>query len=155
MENNKTINQTQHKKDVAVIWARVSHESQASGLESQVEACNNFASKHDIEITQTFKVTNDGICDHLHRAMLTYVAQHPEVKTILVSSFDRLSRRDAEAIVTKAFLKIKGITVFGIKQPQEHDSLVGDLLENAFFLYQQFENNFCRARRHRHSQKRI
>ena len=155
MENNKTINSTQHKKDVAVIWARVSDESQASGLEAQVEACNDFARRNGIEIARTFKVINDGFSYNLHREMLTYVAQHPEVKTILVSSFDRLSRRDAEAIVTKAFLKIKGITVFSITQPQEHDSLVGDLLENAFFLYQQLENNFCNARRHRHSQKRI
>lgn len=155
MKNNKTINPTQHKNDVAVIWARVSNESQASGLESQVEACDDFACKHDIEIAKTFKVINDGFSDNLHREMLTYVAQHPEVKTILVSSFDRLSRRDAEAIATKAFLKNKGITVFSITQPQEHDSLVGDLLENAFFLYKQLENNFCNARRHRHSQKRI
>lgn len=155
MENNKTINSTQHKKDVAVIWARVSHESQASGLESQVEACNEYAGKHGIEIARTFKVIDSELRGTLHKEVLNYIAQHPEVNVILIYSFDRISKTDTDAIVTKAFLQAKGVAVLSITQPLEYHSIVGDLMENAFYLFQQLENNFCRARRHRHSQKRI
>ena len=154
MENNKTINQTQHKKDVAVIWARVSQESQTSGLASQVEACREFAGKHNIEVARTFKVIKSGFSNDIHKEMLTFIAQHPEVNTVLIYSFDRFSRTGAEAIITKAFLQTKGVAVISITQPQGYDSIAGDLLESAFYLYNQFENNFCRARRHRHYKQR-
>ena len=155
MKNNKTINPTQHNNDVAVIWARVSQESQASELELQVEACKDYAKKNGIEITQTIKVVDSGLGSPLCKEMLTFVAQHPEINTILIFSFDRISRADVGVIVTRAFLESKGVNLISIMPPQEYDCIAGELIENVLLLYKQLENNFCNARRHRHSQKSI
>ena len=151
MEDSKTINQEQHKKDVAIIWARVSQESQDSALEFQVKACNDYADKHGIEIARIFKVASSGFGDTLNEEMLPYVAQHPEVNTILVFSFDKLSRREDAFIIYKAFLKTKGINVVSVTQPLESETVVGSLIDNVLFLYTHFENNFCRACKHRPS----
>ena len=66
---------------------------------------------------------------------------HRNINTILVYSFDRFSRAGAEAIVTKAYLKSKGVTVVSVTQPIDSDSMAGEFMENIIFLFNQFENN--------------
>ena len=66
---------------------------------------------------------------------------HRNINTILVYSYDRFSRAGAEAIVTKAYLKSKGISVVSVTQPIDGDSIAGEFMENMLFLFNQFENN--------------
>ncbi len=63
------------------------------------------------------------------------------INTILVYSYDRFSRAGAEAIVTKAYLKAKGVSVVSVTQPIDSDSIAGEFMENMLFLFNQFENN--------------
>lgn len=73
--------------------------------------------------------------------MISYVSSHRNINTILVYSFDRFSRAGAEAIVTKAFLKSKGVAVVSVTQPIDSDNMAGEFLENMIFLFNEFENN--------------
>ena len=77
----------------------------------------------------------------LYEEMITYVSMNKRINIILVYSYDRFSRAGAEAIVTKAYLKTKGITVVSVTQPIDSDNMAGEFMENMLFLFNQFENN--------------
>ena len=147
-KNNKpTSNRTTpHNKKVAVIWTRVSTKDQAENnlsLETQERACKDYAFRYGIDIERIMGQTNESAKTEgrLYQEMITYVSLHRNINTILVYSFDRFSRAGAEAIVTKAYLKSKGITVVSVTQPIDNDNMAGEFLENIIFLFNQFENN--------------
>ena len=147
-KNNKpTSNRTTpHNKKVAVIWTRVSTKDQAENnlsLETQEKACMDYAKRFDIDVERIMGQTNESAKTEgrLYQEMITYVSMHRNINTILVYSFDRFSRAGAEAIVTKAYLKSKGITVVSVTQPIDNDNMAGEFLENIIFLFNQFENN--------------
>ncbi len=77
----------------------------------------------------------------LYEEMITYVSMNKRINVILVYSYDRFSRAGAEAIVTKAYLKTKGIYVISVTQPIDSDNMAGEFMENMLFLFNQFENN--------------
>ena len=133
-------------KKVAVIWTRVSTQYQAENnlsLETQEKACREYAERNGIEIDRIMGQTNESakVEGRLYEEMITYVSMHRRVNTILVYSYDRFSRAGAEAIVTKAYLKTKGISVVSITQPIDSDNMAGEFMENMLFLFNQFENN--------------
>lgn len=143
VSSNRT---TPHDKKVAVIWTRVSTKEQAENnlsLETQEKACMDYAHRYGIEIERIMGQTNESAKTEgkLYQEMITYVSMHRNINTILVYSFDRFSRAGAEAIVTKAYLKSKGVTVVSVTQPIDSDSMAGEFMENIIFLFNQFENN--------------
>ena len=137
---------TSGDRKVAVIWTRVSTKEQADNnlsLDTQEKACRDYAARNGIEIDCVKGKTNESAKQEGkgYNEMITYVSRHTNVNMILVYSFDRFSRAGAEAIVTKAYLKSKGITVVSVTQPVDSDSKAGELMENMLFLFNQFEND--------------
>ena len=131
---------------IGVIWTRVSTKEQADNnlsLETQEKACLDYASRNNIEVVRIMGQTNESAKTEgkLYQEMIAYVSMHRTINTILVYSYDRFSRAGAEAIVTKAYLKSKGITVISVTQPVDSDSKAGEFMENMIFLFNQFENN--------------
>lgn len=145
-KNKPTADRTSGDQKIAVIWTRVSTKEQALNnlsLETQRKACEEYALRNGILIDQVMGQTNESAKEEgkLYNEMITYVSMHKRVNVILVYSFDRFSRAGAEAIVTKAYLKTKGITVVSVTQPIDSDSMAGEFMENMLFLFNQFENN--------------
>ena len=147
----KTDNRTTPSdRKVAVIWTRVSCVDQKDNLSLSVQekACLDYAERNGIQVDRILGQTNESAKTEgkLYHEMITYVSSHRFVNTILVYSFDRFSRAGAEAIVTKAFLKSKGITVTSVTQPIDSDNMAGEFMENMIFLFNQFENNLRRSK---------
>ena len=145
-KKKSTFDRTSGDKKIAVIWTRVSTKEQADNnlsLDTQEKACRDYAAKNGIEVDCLKGGTNESAKQEgkLYQDMITYVSRHRHINTILVYSFDRFSRAGAEAIVTKAYLKSKGISVISVTQPIDGDSIAGEFMENMLFLFNQFENN--------------
>ena len=134
---------------VAALWTRVSTERQEENncsLDTQEKICREYAAKHGITIKKCFGGTHESAKTEgeLYRKMITEVARDKEINIILVYSFDRFSRSGTEAIMTKAYLKTKGIYVVSATQATDPDSAAGEFMENIIFLFNQFENNLRR-----------
>lgn len=134
------------KEKVAVVWTRVSTREQAennNSLDTQRKACEDYAERRGIKIVEYFGGTHESAKDEgkLFREMIKDVAKNPTVNMILCYTYDRFSRAGVEGIVTKQYLKQKGIYVTSVTQETDPDSVVGELMENIIFLFAQFDNN--------------
>ena len=133
-------------KRIAVIWTRVSTKEQAEhnlSLGTQEKACKEYAERNHIEVDSVLGQTNESAKEEgkLYQEMIRYVSSHRRINTIIVYSFDRFSRAGAEAMITKEFLKAKGISVVSVTQPIDDDNAAGQFMQNIIFLFNQFENN--------------
>ena len=142
----KTDRTTPKGQKIGIIWTRVSTKEQADNnlsLDTQEKACREYAARNGIEIDCLLGGTNESakVKGKLFKQMITYVAQHKRINTILVYSFDRFSRTGAEGIVTKAYLKSKGVTVVSVTQPTDPESSSGEFMEGITFLFNEYENN--------------
>ena len=134
---------------VAALWTRVSTERQEENncsLDTQERICREYADTHGITIKKHFGGTHESAKTEgeLYRKMIAEVARDKEINIILVYSFDRFSRTGTEAIMTKAYLKTKGIYVVSATQATDPDSAAGEFMENIIFLFNQFENSLRR-----------
>ncbi len=134
---------------VAALWTRVSTERQEENncsLETQGRICREYAAKHGITIKKQYGGTHESAKTEgqLYRQMIAEVAKDRDINVILVYSFDRFSRAGNEAIMTKAYLKTKGIYVISATQQTDPDSAAGEFMENIIFLFNQFENSLRR-----------
>ena len=134
---------------VAALWTRVSTERQEENncsLETQERICREYAAKHGITIKKQYGGTHESAKTEgqLYRKMIAEVAADRDINIILVYSFDRFSRAGNEAIMTKAYLKSKGVYVISATQPIDTDSCAGEFMENILFLFNQFENSLRR-----------
>ena len=134
---------------VAALWTRVSTERQEENncsLETQERICREYAANHGITIKKHYGGTHESAKTEgqLYRQMIAEVAKDRDINVILVYSFDRFSRAGYEAIMTKAYLKSKGIYVISATQPIDTDSIAGEFMENILFLFNQFENSLRR-----------
>ena len=139
------------KEKVAVVWTRVSTKEQAennNSLEVQKKECELYAKRHNIKIVKYYGGTNESAKTEgkLYREMITEVAKTTGVNIILVYSFDRFSRAGDEGILTKRYLKSKGIYVVSATQVTDPDSPAGEFMENILFLFNQFENNLRKGK---------
>ena len=149
MNKKKKTKITEYSKlenKVAALWTRVSTEKQEKNncsLENQKRICREFAEAHGIRIKTEFGGTHESAKTEgkMYREMIAKVAKDKEINIILVYSFDRFSRAGNEAIMTKAYLKSKGIYVISATQQTDPDSAAGEFMENILFLFNQFENN--------------
>ena len=134
---------------VAALWTRVSTEKQEENncsLEKQDKVCREYAANHGITIKRCFGGTHESAKTRgkLFREMITEVAKDREINIILMYSFDRFSRTGDEAIMTKVFLKSKGIYLISATQRTDPDSSSGKLLEDMLLLFSQFDNSIRR-----------
>lgn len=137
------------ERKVAALWTRVSTEKQERNncsLENQQRICREYAERNGIIIKKEFGGTHESAKTEgrRYREMIAEVAKDKEINIILVYSFDRFSRAGTEAIMTKAFLKAKGIYVISATQATDPDSAAGTFMENILFLFNQFENDLRR-----------
>ena len=145
----KVIEYSKLENKVAALWTRVSTEKQEKNncsLENQKQICREYAEAHGIRIKAEFGGTHESAKNEgkLYREMIAKVARDKEINIILVYSFDRFSRAGNEAIMTKAYLKSKGIYVVSATQITDPDSAAGTFMENILFLFNQFENDLRR-----------
>lgn len=137
-------NTTLPEKKVAIIWARVSCIIQDT--KEQVEVCKKYAIQHDIIVDRVFEATGEGA--YLNgvniKEAINYVAKHPNINTILVMSYDRLSRVSTGIMVFLHFLKSKGVSIISVTEPRYEDSVAGEFLKSVCELYSSFENGFCK-----------
>ena len=148
-QKNKVVEYAKLEHKVAALWTRVSTERQENencSLDNQKKICKEFAEANGITIKREFggkheSAKNEG---KLYKEMIAEVARDKEINIILVYSFDRFSRAGMEAMMTKAYLKAKGIYVVSATQLTDPDSAAGEFMENIIFLFNQFENNLRR-----------
>lgn len=136
-------------RKVAALWTRVSTEKQQRNncsLENQQRICREYAESHGITIKKEFGGTHESAKTEgkMYREMIAEVARDKEINIILVYSFDRFSRAGTEAMMTKAYLKSKGIYVISATQATDPDSAAGTFMENILFLFNEFENDLRR-----------
>ena len=148
-KNKKVVKFSELENKVAALWTRVSTERQEENncsLETQERICKEYADKHGITIKKQYGGTHESAKTEgqLYRKMIAEVAADREINIILVYSFDRFSRAGIEAIMTKVYLKSKGVYVISATQPTDPDSCAGDFMENILFLFNQFENSLRR-----------
>ena len=147
----KVVEYANLKNKKAVIWTRVSTKEQAennNSLEVQRKECEAYAKKHNIPIVKYYGGTYESAKKEgkLYRQMITEVGKDKDINIILVYSFDRFSRAGDEGILTKRYLKSKGVYVVSITQPTDPDSASGEFMENMLFLFNQFENNLRKGK---------
>ena len=128
----------EHK--VAAVWTRVSTGKQADNngsLESQKRICDEYAASKGIRIKEYFGDTNESAQTEgkLYHNMIEKVAKDKEINVILVASYDRFIRTGPEGIMTKAYLKAKGIYVVSATQAIDPDSAAGTFMENMIPRY--------------------
>lgn len=145
-KKGKPIAFAQLKEKVAVVWTRVSTREQAennNSLDTQRKACEDYAEKRGVKIVAYYGGTHESANEEgrLFREMIKAVASKTTVNMILCYTYDRFSRTGVEGIVTKQYLKQKGIYVTSVTQETDPDSVVGELMENIIFLFGQFDNN--------------
>ena len=147
--NKKVVEYAKLEHKVAALWTRVSTERQENencSLDNQKKICKEFAEAHDITIKREFGGKHESAKTEgkMYKEMIAEVAKDKEINIILVYSFDRFSRAGMEAMMTKAYLKAKGIYVVSATQLTDPDSAAGEFMENILFLFNQFENNLRR-----------
>ena len=148
-KNQKVTKFSELENKVAALWTRVSTERQEENncsLETQERICREYAEKHGITIKKQYGGTHESAKTEgqLYRKMIAEVAKDRDINIILVYSFDRFSRAGNEAIMTKAYLKSKGVYVISATQQTDPDSAAGEFMENILFLFNQFENSLRR-----------
>ena len=134
---------------VAALWTRVStarQEKENYSLENQKKVCYEFAESHGITIKREFGGKHESAATEgkMYKDMITEVAKDKEINIILVYCFDRFCRTDLEGMMTKAYLKAKGIYVVSATQLTDPDSAQGELMENIYFIMSKFENQMRR-----------
>ena len=149
MKKKEVLAYNKLENKVAAVWTRVSSQDQYNkncSLETQREVCEQYASNHNIKIKKYFGDTFESAKTEgkQYKQMISDVARDKEINVILVYSFDRFSRAGDEAIMTKAYLRSKGIYVISATQATDPDSAAGQLMENMLFLFNQFENQMRR-----------
>ena len=148
-KKQKVVEYSKLEHKVAALWTRVSTEKQEQNncsLETQEKICREYAKSHGITIKKTFGGTHESAKTEgaIYKDMIATVANDKEYNIILVYSFDRFSRAGTEAMMTKAYLKAKGIYVVSATQATDPDSPAGTFMENIIFLFNQFENDLRR-----------
>ncbi len=104
---------------VAVIMARVSKANTAS-LEAQENACRDFAKQKCIKVIRAVWLINDSSKEGKdYKEVLADIVNEKGVNTVLVYSFDRLSRIGTELSAIVDYLNTKGISVISATQPFE------------------------------------
>ena len=134
---------------VAALWTRVSTKKQEKenySLDNQKKVCYEYAASHGITIKREFGGKHESAATEgkMYKEMISEVAKDKEINIILVYCFDRFSRTDLEGMMTKAYLKSKGIYVVSATQLTDPDSAQGELMENLYFIMSKFENQMRR-----------
>lgn len=95
---------------VAVILTRVSSKEQAEGITIQEKECLEYAKENDIEVVNVLRLFGGGL-NEKPEPYYEMIAKSKAVNTLLISSYDRLSRKNEEIISIVDYLNRRGIYV--------------------------------------------
>ena len=133
-----------------VIYTRVSSQEQASNtsLETQIEACRNYARTNGFEIVSEFGGTYESAKSDEGRKefkrMLDFIKIRRTVTQIVVYSLDRFSRTGPGALAIIEDLKGRGVSVHAVTQPADTDTAVGQLMQQVNLIFSNYDNNLRR-----------
>lgn len=134
-----------------VIYTRVSTKEQADNnmsLETQKRMCEMYCKANGLNILGHFGGTYESAKTDERKAftnMLTFVKKSKEkISQIIVSSVDRFSRSGSNAIYIKEQLKEQGVGVQSVSQPVDASTAGGNLQQNIYFMFSQYENQIRR-----------
>lgn len=136
-----------------VIYTRVSSREQAlnnNSLETQLEQCSIHAERQEYNVCKIFGGTYESAKTDERiefERMLKYVRKSKEkISTIVVWNFDRFSRSGANAIYLADQLRKQDISIESVTQPTDTFSPGGQLQQNIYFSFSQYENDLRRKR---------
>lgn len=134
-----------------VIYTRVSTKEQADNnmsLETQKRMCEMYCKTNGLNILGHFGGTYESAKTDERKAfnnMLDFVKKSKDkISQIIVSSVDRFSRSGSNAIYIKEQLKEQGVGVQSVSQPVDASTAGGNLQQNIYFMFSQYENQIRR-----------
>jgi site-specific DNA recombinase len=135
----------------AVIYCRVSSKEQVEGtsLESQEQACREYASRNRLEVAQVFVDRGESakFADRPQLLELLSFCKGKEhnIEQLLVWKVDRLARNVGDHFNIKAVLLKQGVRVVSVTEPIDAKP-EGRLLETILAGFAQFDNDVRAAR---------
>ena len=144
----------------AVIYVRVSSSDQLEGtsLESQEQACRDYAHRHNLDIAEVFIERGESakFADRTKLLeLLDYCKdRHHNVSVLLVWKLDRFARNVEDHYAVKAMLRRYGVSVTSVTEPIAADAN-GKLLETILAGFAAFDNDVRAMRSVQGMQQRI
>ena len=137
----------------AVAYVRVSSEDQVKGtsLDSQTDACKQYAKTNSIELPDENVFREEGVSAKLIdrpklAAMLDYCTKNKgKITHCIIWKVDRLARKSEYHHIIKAQLKKLGIKVVSVTEPISDDPM-GNLMESMLAAFAEFDNEIRLAR---------
>lgn len=137
----------------AVAYIRVSTEEQTKGtsLDSQKEACIQYARLHNIELTEKNIFREEGVSAKIIdrpqlAALLDYCSkQRGKITHCIIWKVDRLARKSEYHHIIKAQLLKCGVKLVSVTEPID-DSPMGNLMDSMLAAFAQFDNDIRAAR---------
>lgn len=137
----------------SVVYTRVSTKEQAennNSLNTQLKYCNEHCHRRGYSNEAFFGGTYESAKDDERKEfqrMINFVKRSKKkIHVIVVYNFDRFSRSGANAIYIASELKKRGIAVESVTQPTEAFTPGGELQQNIYFSFSQYENSTRRKR---------
>ncbi len=137
----------------SVIYTRVSTKEQAdnnNSLNTQLKYCEEHCRRRGYANQAFFGGTYESAKSDERKEfkrMIEFVKRSKRnIHVIVVYNFDRFSRSGANAIYIASELKKRGIAVESVTQPTEAFTPGGELQQNIYFSFSQYENSTRRKR---------
>jgi site-specific DNA recombinase len=144
----------------AVIYCRVSSKEQVEGtsLESQEQACQEYARRHNLTIAKVFVEEGESakFADRTQLLeLLNYCRDRSrKVEILVVWKLDRFARNVEDHYTIKAALKKLGVQILSVTEPIQADPN-GKLLETILAGFAQFDNDVRALRTVQGMQQRL
>lgn len=137
----------------AVAYVRVSSDDQVKGtsLDSQTDACVQYAKSNSIELQDGNVFREEGVSAKIMdrpklAAMLDYCAKNKgKITHCIIWKVDRLARRSEYHHIIKAQLAKVGVKLVSVTEPISDDPM-GNLMESMLAAFAQFDNEIRLAR---------
>lgn len=128
-----------------VIWTRVStkyQEDNGGSLRTQREKCEQYAKERGYSVKGYFGGTHESAQTpgKLITEMTSYVKRHKEIGTILISEFDRFSRKAWQAIKMLEDMRHLGIIVIATKFGMDTRTKEGMMMAQNTLAMAQWDN---------------
>ena len=137
----------------SVVYTRVSTKEQAdnnNSLQTQLKYCTEHCQRREYDNQAFFGGTYESAQSDERKEfkrMIDFVKKsRKKIHVIVVYNFDRFSRSGANAIYITSELKKRGIAVESVTQPTEAFTPGGELQQNIYFSFSQYENSTRRKR---------
>lgn len=137
----------------SVAYVRVSSDDQVKGtsLDSQTDACKQYAKTNNIELPDANIFREEGVSAKIIdrpklAAMLDYCAKNKgKITHCIIYKVDRLARKSEYHHIIKAQLAKIGVKLVSVTEPISDDPM-GNLMESMLAAFAEFDNEIRKAR---------